>query len=368
MQLISPVGQTTLQDGQETTPSHCGDYESTIPASSRRVLLKVSTWASRFSGTQLFPRPGPRGRPSAFPTIAHRTCRRRLLLDQFGHHRWCACDPPTCSCETWTWLRTMHWTALELVADGTLWRGAQLAKDITIFVSLAQGRDRDQGSQPRRRALEIECGRAPRGPGSGTWWALEPRRRNSSQHWRESQEVPLVLQGHAEAAWVRRWSTILACIAARASCRFGQATSLCLSPRDHEGSALCEHGLRSLSARLFTQESSFVEKKRCSSVQVDIWEGNTLPTCLTLFCSVLLFLFFHLFFADWQCFCIFWGGCICGQQNCKQQNGKENQKTEKIKKVKRSKKSRIGDLVWVCWESKVKFGRFEIQKFKNLKI
>ena len=31
-----------------------------------------------------------------------------------------------------------------------------------------------------------------------------------------AQEVPLVLQGRAEAAWVRRWSAILACTAARA--------------------------------------------------------------------------------------------------------------------------------------------------------
>ena len=30
-----------------------------------------------------------------------------------------------------------------------------------------------------------------------------------------AQEVPLVLQGRAEAAWVRRWSAILACTAAR---------------------------------------------------------------------------------------------------------------------------------------------------------
>ena len=33
-----------------------------------------------------------------------------------------------------------------------------------------------------------------------------------------AQEVPLVLQGRAEAAWVRRWSAILACTAARAFC------------------------------------------------------------------------------------------------------------------------------------------------------
>ena len=38
------------------------------------------------------------------------------------------------------------------------------------------------------------------------------RRRSSSR----AQEVPLVLQGRAEAAWVRRWSAILACTAARA--------------------------------------------------------------------------------------------------------------------------------------------------------
>ena len=31
-----------------------------------------------------------------------------------------------------------------------------------------------------------------------------------------AQEVPVVLQGRAEAAWVRRWSGILACTAARA--------------------------------------------------------------------------------------------------------------------------------------------------------
>ena len=31
-----------------------------------------------------------------------------------------------------------------------------------------------------------------------------------------AEEVPLVLQGRVEAAWVRRWSAILACTAARA--------------------------------------------------------------------------------------------------------------------------------------------------------
>ena len=31
-----------------------------------------------------------------------------------------------------------------------------------------------------------------------------------------AQEVPLVLQGRAESAWVRRWSAILACTATRA--------------------------------------------------------------------------------------------------------------------------------------------------------
>ena len=38
------------------------------------------------------------------------------------------------------------------------------------------------------------------------------RRRSSSR----AQEVPLVLQVRAEAAWVRRWNVILACTAARA--------------------------------------------------------------------------------------------------------------------------------------------------------
>ena len=121
---------------------------------------------------------------------------------------------------------------LEIVADGlTLWQGAQLAIDTTM-VSLLR---RDGTARPRaanhdgavlevaRRRKEAtnpelsgENGRARLvvlAAEFGGRWNSETAKFITALANARAQEVPLVLQGRAQAAWVRRWSAILACTA-----------------------------------------------------------------------------------------------------------------------------------------------------------
>ena len=122
---------------------------------------------------------------------------------------------------------------LEIVADGlTLWRGAQLATDTTM-VSLLR---RDGTTKPRaanfdgaalevgRRRKEATCpelsgegGRARlvvlAAEVGGRWSAETAQFLTALANARAQEEVPLILQGRAEIAWVRWWSAILACAA-----------------------------------------------------------------------------------------------------------------------------------------------------------
>ena len=124
---------------------------------------------------------------------------------------------------------------LEIVADGLLlWQGAQLAIDTTMVSPLR----RDGTARPRaanhngavldvaRRRKEAtypelsgEGGRARLvvlAAEVGGRWNTETAQFLTALAKARAQEVPLLRQGRAEAAWVRRWSAILACTAARA--------------------------------------------------------------------------------------------------------------------------------------------------------
>ena len=150
---------------------------------------------------------------------------------------------------------------LEIVADGlTLWRGAQSAVDTTMVSPLR----RDGSPKPRAAnhdgaALEVarrkkettypelagEGGRARLvvlAAEVGGRWNAETAQFLTVLAGARAQEVPLVLQGRAEAAWVRRWSSILACTAARAF-TVSLLDSRPFCPRGHEGSPVSPSGL-----------------------------------------------------------------------------------------------------------------------------
>ena len=126
---------------------------------------------------------------------------------------------------------------LEIVADGlTLWRGAQLAIDTTMVSPLRRdGTARPRAANHDGAVLEVarrrkeatypelsgENGRARLvvlAAEVGGCWNSETAQFITALAKARAQEVPLVLQGRAQAAWVRRWSAILACTAARAFC------------------------------------------------------------------------------------------------------------------------------------------------------
>ena len=140
---------------------------------------------------------------------------------------------------------------LDIVADGlTLWQGAQLAIDATM-VSLLR---RDGTFRPRaanhdgvvleatRRRKEATCPELSGENGRarlvvlaaevGGRWNSETAQFITALANARAQEVPLVLQGRAQAAWARRWTAILACTAARAFCVSLLELS---SPRWHGG-------------------------------------------------------------------------------------------------------------------------------------
>ena len=133
------------------------------------------------------------------------------------------------------WRPTFDGRRLEIVADGlSLWQGAQLTIDTTMVSPLR----RDGTARPRaanhngaapdvaRRRKEAtypelsgEGGRARLvvlAAEVGARWNTEMAQFLTALAKARAQEVPLLLQGRAEAAWVRRWSAILACTAARA--------------------------------------------------------------------------------------------------------------------------------------------------------
>ena len=124
---------------------------------------------------------------------------------------------------------------LEVVADGlTLFRGAQLAIDTTMVSPLHRdGSARRRAADVDGAALEAARRRKERtypelaGDGGrarlvvlaaevGGRWSTETAQFLSALAKARALSVPQVLQGRVEAAWIRRWSAILACSAARA--------------------------------------------------------------------------------------------------------------------------------------------------------
>ena len=126
---------------------------------------------------------------------------------------------------------------LEIVADGlALWQGAQLANDTTMVSPLRRdgtarpraadhdgavlevARRRKEGTHPE---LSGESGRARLvvlAAEVGGRWNSETAQFITALANARAQEVPLVLQGRAQAAWVTRWSASFSCTAARAFC------------------------------------------------------------------------------------------------------------------------------------------------------
>ena len=117
---------------------------------------------------------------------------------------------------------------LEVVADGlTLWHGAQLAIDTTLVSPPAPGWHRQEDSgRPQRGGTATSqthqgdhLPRALRRKRKGTFGAhcrsrIAMVRGDGTIHARSGQ--PLILQNRVKAAWLRRWSSVLACSAARA--------------------------------------------------------------------------------------------------------------------------------------------------------
>ena len=123
---------------------------------------------------------------------------------------------------------------LEVVADGlTLWRGAQLAVDTTLVSPLSRnGAARRRAANHDGAALDAARKRKedtyPELTGEngrtrlvvlaaevGGRWSGETAQFLCALAKARAQSVPLNLQGRMEAAWLLRWSAILACSAAR---------------------------------------------------------------------------------------------------------------------------------------------------------
>ena len=124
---------------------------------------------------------------------------------------------------------------LEVVADGlTLWHGAQLAIDTTLVSPLHRdgtarrtAADRDGAAllQARRTKettypeLSGEGGRARLvvlAAEVGGRWSEETAQFLRALAKASARTAPLILQNRVKAAWLRRWSGVLACSAARA--------------------------------------------------------------------------------------------------------------------------------------------------------
>ena len=121
-----------------------------------------------------------------------------------------------------------------VVADGlTLWRGAQLQWTRLSCHRCAVSAQQAKSSSPRRGSVGSSSKRKEdtypelTGEGGrarlvvlvaaevGGRWSSETVQFLCSLAKARAQSTPLVLQGRMESAWLRRWSAILACSAAR---------------------------------------------------------------------------------------------------------------------------------------------------------
>ena len=144
--------------------------------------------------------------------------------------------PRTFLSETWTAaFNALDSRRLEVVANGlTLFGGAQLAIDTTLVSPLHRdGTARRRAAHVNGAALEVARRRKERtypelagdqgrarlvvlAAEVGGRWNTETAQFISALAKARSTSVPEFLQARVEAAWIRRWSAILACSAARA--------------------------------------------------------------------------------------------------------------------------------------------------------
>ena len=195
--------------------------------------------------------------------LTSRTCRCGRLLDSFGHHRAACsgagvlgergfpleqaaaqvCREAGARVRTNTFVRDMDLEGvnildgrrLEVVADGlSLWHGAQLAIDTTLVSPLRRdGRARrtaaDRNGVALKQARRLKETTYPELSGEdgrarlvvlaaeiGGRWSEETAQFLRALAKAHARSVPLLLQSRVKAAWLRRWSNILACAAARA--------------------------------------------------------------------------------------------------------------------------------------------------------
>ena len=125
---------------------------------------------------------------------------------------------------------------VEVIADGlTLWQGAQLAIDTTLVSPLrGDGSARPRAADHHGAALEAarrkketthsEVALGAEGRARlvvlaaevGGRWSNETSQFLCGLAKARAETVPMILQGRAKAAWLRRWSSLLACSAVRA--------------------------------------------------------------------------------------------------------------------------------------------------------
>ena len=172
--------------------------------------------------------------------LSLRTCRCGRRLDSFGHHRAAAqvCREAGARvatnvlCGMWTWQLSTLWTVggWKWVVDGlTLWHGAQLAIDTTLVSPLRRdGTARRRAANHDGAALEEARQRkertCPELSGDGGRARLVVLAAEVGGRWsHETAEFLCALAKaraqhcccRAQAAWLRRWSAMLACSAAR---------------------------------------------------------------------------------------------------------------------------------------------------------
>ena len=122
---------------------------------------------------------------------------------------------------------------LEVVADGlTLWHGAQLSIDTTLVSPLhgtARRTAADCNGAALKQARRLKETTSPELSGEGGRARLVVLAAEVGRRWSEemaqflrapakphARTAPLILQNRVKAAWLRRWSNVLACSAARA--------------------------------------------------------------------------------------------------------------------------------------------------------
>ena len=245
-----PIGRVvaTCQSTVEVTEGPVGAVALTALPTSRATRIEPQPFRIWLCRRLRLPLP-----------LTSRKCRCGHRLDKFGHHR-AACSrvgvlgkrgfPLECAAaqvcreaggrvSTNVFVRDLAaFNALdnrrvEVIADGLpLWHGAQLAIDTTLVSPLhgdgsARGRTADHsGLQEARRRkgrtypeLAGEAGRARLvvlAAEVGGRWSEETAQFLRGLAKARVDSVPPLLQGRVKAAWLRRWSSLLAYSAARA--------------------------------------------------------------------------------------------------------------------------------------------------------